>query len=197
MNIVLVGSKHFGTEVLSKLIDAPSVTICAVVVSDVEDRLVAMAQQHGLSVRVQDNPKAVGGHEVPEGIDIIVTAYSHALITNDALAKARLGGIGYHPSLLPRHRGRAAVEWTVKAGDAIAGGTIYQLNDKWDAGAIVAQDWCFVLPGEDAGSLWRRALSPLGISLLSQTVIHIAQEGRVQAVAQQEEFATKAPVISA
>ena len=35
MNIVLVGSKHFGTEVLSKLIDAPSVTICAVVVSDV------------------------------------------------------------------------------------------------------------------------------------------------------------------
>lgn len=89
------------------------------------------------------------------------------------------------------------MEWTVKCGDAIAGGTVYQLNDKWDAGGIVAQDWCFVLPGEDAGSLWRRALSPLGIELLSQTVIDIAAKGEVFITPQQEEFATKAPAIPA
>ncbi len=31
----------------------------------------------------------------------------------------------------------AAVEWTIKEGDSIAGGTIYHLADRMDAGAIV------------------------------------------------------------
>ena len=59
------------------------------------------------------------------------------------------GGIGYHPSLLPRHRGIAAVEWTILEGDPIAGGSVYHLADGWDAGAIAAQDWCFVAQGRD------------------------------------------------
>ncbi len=69
------------------------------------------------------------------GTDLIVTAHSHARVSHDALKVAKHGGIGYHPSLLPRHRGIAAVEWTIKEGDPIAGGTIYHLSDRLDAGA--------------------------------------------------------------
>lgn len=195
MKIALVGSKHFGAEVLTQLLESQSIDIAVVVVADPEDRLALLAKDNGLSVVVQANPKAVAGSEIPSPVDLVVTAYSHALITPEALAKARLGGIGYHPSLLPRHRGRAAVEWTVKEGDAIAGGTVYQLNDVWDAGGVVTQDWCFVLPGEDAGSLWRRALSPLGIRLLVKAVREIAAKGEVQVTPQDEAFATKAPAL--
>jgi len=60
-------------------------------------------------------------------------------ISKEALAAAKLGGIGYHPSLLPRHRGIAAVEWTIREGDPIAGGTVYHLADRMDAGAIAAR----------------------------------------------------------
>ena len=108
------------------------------------------------------NPKLVPGEAVPEGTDLIVAAHTHARVSNEALARSRLGGVGYHPSLLPRHRGIAAVEWTILEGDPIAGGSVYHLADGWDAGAIAAQDWCFVAKGETARELWERALAPMG-----------------------------------
>jgi methionyl-tRNA formyltransferase len=112
------------------------------------------------------------------------------------VAKARLGGIGYHPSLLPRHRGIAAVEWTVKCGDPIAGGSIYHLAERMDAGAIAAQDWCFVKPGEGARELWERALAPLGIRLLTQVVAQASATGHLAAQPQDEQFATQAPKLN-
>ena len=62
----------------------------------------------------------------------------------------------------------AAVEWTIKEGDPIAGGTVYHLADRMDAGAIAAQEWCFVKKGETARELWERALAPLGQKLLGR-----------------------------
>ena len=109
-----------------------------------------------------------------------MTAHSHARVGEDALAAAKLGGIGYHPSLLPRHRGMAAVEWTIKEGDPIAGGTVYHLADRMDAGAIAAQEWCFVKKGETARELWERALAPLGQKLLGE-VIEYAKDPQIAA----------------
>ena len=122
---------------------------------------------------VQANPKLVVASEIAPETDLIVTAHSHARIGKDALAAAKLGGIGYHPSLLPRHRGKAAVEWTIKEGDPIAGGTIYHLADRMDAGAIAAQEWCFVKKGETARELWERALAPLGLKLLADVIDYV------------------------
>jgi methionyl-tRNA formyltransferase len=133
-----------------------------------------------------------------EGVDIartdlIVSAHSHARVSSEALATSRLGGIGFHPSLLPRHRGMAAVEWTIKEGDPIAGGTIYHLADQMDAGAIAAQDWCFVRRGETARELWERALAPMGLRLLEQVIRHVQSTGTLPARPQDEQFATRAP----
>jgi methionyl-tRNA formyltransferase len=87
----------------------------------------------------------------------------------------------------------AAVEWTVKEGDRVAGGTIYHLADKLDAGPIAAQDWVFVKKGESARELWERALAPLGLRLLLEVVRHARDEGELPATPQDEQFATRAP----
>jgi methionyl-tRNA formyltransferase len=134
--------------------------------------------------------------EIAEGTDLIVTAHSHARITKDALARAKLGGIGYHPSLLPRHRGIAAVEWTIREGDPIAGGSIYHLADRMDAGAIAAQEWVFVKKGETARQLWERALAPLGQKLLGEMIDYAKIHNSLPAKPQDEEFATNAPSLS-
>jgi methionyl-tRNA formyltransferase len=168
MRITLVGSRHFGVTALNMLRQR-GVDIAGVVVADAEDRLAAAARAAGIAVTVQANPKR---------------------------ALAKLGGIGYHPSLLPRHRGLAAVEWTIREGDPIAGGTVYHLADRMDAGAIAVQEWCFVKKGETARELWERALAPLGQKLLGEVIDYAKVHNSLPAKPQDEQFATQAPSLS-
>jgi len=195
IKITLVGSRHFGVTTLAMLRER-AIEIARVVVADGEDRLAAAARSAGIDVVVQGNPKLVVASEIAPGTDLIVTAHSHARISKEALAAAKLGGIGYHPSLLPRHRGIAAVEWTIREGDPITGGTIYHLADRMDAGAIAAQDWCFVKKGETARELWERALAPLGLKLLGEVIDYANTQRSLPAKPQDEQFATNAPSLS-
>ena len=195
MRITLVGSRHFGVTTLNTL-RQHGVDIARVVIVDADDRLGAAAKAVGIEVQVQANPKLVVASEIADATDLIVTAHSHARIAADALAVAKLGGIGYHPSLLPRHRGIAAVEWTIKEADPIAGGTVYHLADRMDAGAIAAQEWCFVKKGETARELWERALAPLGQKLLGDVIDYARIHGSLPAKPQDEQFATLAPSLS-
>src|SRR6201747_811842 len=195
MRITLVGSRHFGVTTFNML-RQHGVDIVRVVVHDGEDRLAATAKAAGVEVVVQADPKFVAAAEIADNTDLIVTAHSHARVTREALAAATLGGIGYHPSLLPRHRGIAAVEWTIREGDPIAGGTVYHLADRMDAGAIAAQEWCFVKKDETARELWERALAPLGQKLLGDVIDYAKPNTSRPTKPQDEQFATSAPALS-
>lgn len=194
MKCTLVGSRYFGAEALKALLK-DAVEFLRVVVPAEDDRLALAARAASIDVAVLADPKVVPGEAIPEGTDLIVAAHTHARVSPEALARSRLGGVGYHPSLLPRHRGIAAVEWTVLLGDPIAGGSVYHLADGWDRGAIAAQDWCFVAKGETARELWERALAPMGLALLAKVVRHARDHGSVPAFAQDERYATRAPLI--
>ncbi len=195
MRITLVGSRHFGVTTLNTL-RQHGADIVRVVVHDGEDRLASAAEALGIEVVVQADPRRVAASEIAPRTDLIVTAHSHARVTREALAATKLGGIGYHPSLLPRHRGIAAVEWTIREGDPIAGGSVYHLADRMDAGAIAAQEWVFVRKGETARELWERALAPLGQKLLGDVIDYAKVHKSLPAKPQDEQFATLAPSLA-
>lgn len=195
MKCVLVGSRYFGATVFEALRQEGVAEFTRVVAPAADDRLALAARAAGVEVHVLVNPKIVPGDAIPDGTELILAAHTHARVSNEALARSRLGGVGYHPSLLPRHRGIAAVEWTILEGDAVAGGSIYHLADGWDAGAVAAQDWCFVAKGETARELWERALAPMGLELLARVVRHAQAHGEVPAHTQDQRFATRAPLI--
>jgi glycine cleavage system regulatory protein len=195
MKCALVGSRFFGASVFDALRKEDGVEFTSIVAPAPDDRLALAAQAAGLTVHVLANPKVVPAEAIVEGTDLIVAAHTHARVSPQALGRSRLGGIGYHPSLLPRHRGIAAVEWTILLGDPIAGGSVYHLADGWDAGPIAAQDWCFVAKGETARELWERALAPMGLALLAKVVRHARQFGQLPAQPQEARYATKAPMI--
>lgn len=194
MKVVLVGSRYFAASVLAALGEEVGIEFVGVVAPAADDRLALAGRAAGLAVHVLTDPRNVPAEAIPE-CDLIIAAHTHARVSDGALARARLGGVGYHPSLLPRHRGIAAVEWTILEGDPIAGGSVYHLADGWDAGAIAAQDWCFVLKGENARQLWERALAPMGIALLAKVVHHARTEGVLPAFPQDQRFATQAKMI--
>lgn len=129
---------------------------------------------------------------LPDDIDIIVAAHSHAFIGRATRARARIAAIGYHPSLLPLHRGRDAIRWTIRDRDRVTGGTVYHLTDRTDAGPIAAQEHVLVPPGATAESLWREHLAPLGLTLLHRVVEDLAHGRRIE-VPQDERMATWEP----
>lgn len=196
LRVTLVGSRYFGATTLA-LLQKEGVDVARVVVPAADDRLATSAADAGIEVYVLADPHEVPAEAIAADTDLVIAAHSHARVTREALARAPMGGIGYHPSLLPRHRGIAAVEWTIRCGDPIAGGTIYHLAERMDAGAIAAQEWCFVRPGETARELWERALAPLGFELLVKVVRHARVYGKLPANPQDEEFATRAPALKA
>ncbi|WP_426197395.1 ACT domain-containing protein [Massilia sp. DWR3-1-1] len=195
MKVALVGSRFFAASVLAALSEEVGIEFVGVVAPAGDDRLAIAGRAAGLPVHVLADPRNVPAEAIPEGTDLIIAAHTHARVSDGALARARLGGVGYHPSLLPRHRGIAAVEWTILEGDPIAGGSVYHLADGWDAGAIAAQDWCFVLKGENARQLWERALAPMGIALLAKVAHQARVDGVLPAFPQDQRFATQAKMI--
>ncbi len=195
MKCALVGSRFFAASVFEALRQEEGIEFTGVVAPAADDRLALAAKAAGVALHVLENPKIVPGHAIPEGTDLIIAAHTHARVSDEALARSRLGGVGYHPSLLPRHRGIAAVEWTILEGDPIAGGSVYHLADGWDAGGIAAQDWCFVRKGETARELWERALAPMGLALLTKVAHHARLQGSLPAFPQDPRFATKATMI--
>lgn len=125
--------------------------------------------------------------------DLLVSAHNHAWIRQEDIDQAGRGCIGYHPSLLPRHRGKDAVRWTIHMRDPIAGGTVYWLDgDKADTGPILSQDWCHVRPDDSASSLWGRDLFQMGVRLLVDAVDRVAT-GTAPKVPQDEALATWEP----
>jgi methionyl-tRNA formyltransferase len=129
---------------------------------------------------------------LPSDVDLIVCAHSHDFIGRKTRAKTRLGAIGYHPSLLPLHRGRDAIRWALKMNERVTGGSVYWLSDVVDGGAVAAQDWCFVRPGDTPESLWRRDLQSMGLRLFEDVLGDIGR-GVLVRIPQDEALATWEP----
>jgi len=167
MNLFIIGQKWFGSQVLQLARDLGH-DVAGVYVPGPrrEDRLCHAAMRACVPVLSVGGAGRLEAGHLPAGLDLIVAAHAHVYLSSPVLAAARLGAVGYHPSLLPRHRGRDAVRWTIYMGDAIAGGTVFRVEERVDAGAALAQDWCFVRPDDTPTSLWKRDLAPMGLRLL-------------------------------
>lgn len=184
MKIAIVGQRTFGAEALRAL---NQIAIVKQVFAPVGDRLDFEARRLG----IETHERLVADALAPR-LDLIVCAHAHVFVSEKARNRTALGGIGYHPSLLPRHRGRDAVKWTVHMGDPIAGGSVYWLSNRVDGGPIAASEHVHVAPGTTASDLWRDQLFPLGIRLLCQ-VIGDLNRGRIVRIPQDDACATWEP----
>ena len=71
--------------------------------------------------------------------DLIAVVGWTRLIHEPLLQLPPRGVIGFHASLLPRHRGRAPVNWSIILGETETGNTMMMLNAGVDTGGIVDQ----------------------------------------------------------
>jgi methionyl-tRNA formyltransferase len=96
--------------------------------------------------------------------------------------------IGFHPSPLPRLRGRAVIPWTILLDEKIAGSTLFWMDEGVDTGSILAQRFFHVASDETAGSLYAQHLIVLG-ELLKEALPRLAN-GTAAHLPQDERYAT-------
>jgi methionyl-tRNA formyltransferase len=114
---------------------------------------------------------AVGEHR-PDAI--FVVGWSQ-LVRQDFIDAAPLGVYGMHPTLLPKHRGRAAIPWTILHGLARTGVTLFEIVDPTaDSGPIIGQVEVDVAPDETATTLYDRLLEA-HVALVREHVPRIAE----------------------
>ena len=194
MDVYLIGQKTFGARVADMVVRRGAhrlVGACAPAwkTEDVEpDPLREAVEARGLPWLPSDELEA---GSVPE-CDLIVLAHAHVFVPAAVRDRARHGAIGYHPSLLPLHRGRDAIRWSLHMGDRVTGGTVYWVDDGADTGPIAAQRHVFIRPEDNASSLWSRELFPLGLELLGEVMDEVAA-GTARRVPQDETLATWEP----
>lgn len=192
MKVFICGQKSFGRAVLKRLYEDGHeiVGVAPPPQQRLKDKMVGYAQLKGIPV-ISDCERLVAD-SVPSETELVISAHSHWMVSDKILDNCRYGGIGFHPSLLPRHRGQDAVRWAVHMGDAITGATVYNLRSgKCDAGDILMQEVVFIDPAWSYHDLWEH-IFPIGVEMMSKAVEDI-ECGNVDWKKQDERFATWEP----
>jgi len=123
--------------------------------------------------------------------DLIVVAAFGQILPKEILRGPRLGCINIHPSLLPKYRGAAPINWTLIRGDRTTGVTIMQMDEGVDSGDVLLQKETSIGEEETFGELHDR-LAKMGAELLL-TALAMLEAGALQPRPQDHRLATPAP----
>jgi methionyl-tRNA formyltransferase len=128
----------------------------------------------------------------PAASDVLLLANYTRMVKADVRALPRIGALCFHPSPLPRHRGRDAVYWTVKMDDPTCGVSWFWIDDGIDTGDVAAVVEIARPPEMRARELYEVLLVPLGETLLDAVLKEMVR-GFVPRYAQDESRATYEP----
>jgi len=195
MRIVLMGQAAFGEKVLGALLNRGEQVVAVYVPPDQPgskiDPLKESAQQHGIPVFQPQRMRDPGIYDkfVELAPDLGVMAFVTDIVPQSILDCPRLGTIQYHPSLLPRHRGRSAINWAIINGDTVTGITILWPDAGIDTGPILLQKEADISPSDTVGSLYYNKLFPLGVEAIIES-IDLIYKGEALRIPQDESQAT-------
>ncbi|MGH7066546.1 MAG: methionyl-tRNA formyltransferase [Acetobacteraceae bacterium] len=99
------------------------------------------------------------------GLDAAVIAAYGLILPPEMLSAPNRGALNIHASLLPRWRGAAPVAAAIRAGDAMTGISIMQMDAGLDTGPILLQEAIPIPPTATADTL-TTALGRLGAALI-------------------------------
>jgi methionyl-tRNA formyltransferase len=124
--------------------------------------------------------------------DLIFVVGWSQLVGGEFVALAPQGVYGMHPTLLPRHRARAAIPWTILSGLATTGATLFEIvNGTADSGPIIGQIEVPIDADETATSLYEKQIAA-HVALLREFVPKLL-DGTARRIPQDESRASAWP----
>ena len=162
--VVFIGAVHEAVPALHAVVSAPVADLVGVVTappgattSGTVDLATPAARAGAPVIRTSD----VNDPEVVDRVarlepDLLVVAGWSRLLGPRLLELPRHGCVGFHASLLPRHRGRAPVNWSIILGETETGNTMMLLDSGVDTGGILDQERVPIGPDDTCGAVYDR-----------------------------------------
>ena len=168
MNIIYFGSSDFGIPCLKDLLRHH--TLLAVITSPdkpggrhlrlLKTPVKEWAEKHEIPVL---EPGKITGTEFPEKLKaknpglFVVISYGQ-ILTRDILSVPSTASLNVHPSLLPKFRGAAPIEWALIEGENKTGISVNSIEVKIDTGNIIESKEILILPEDDYFSLKQKLM---------------------------------------
>lgn len=203
MNVVFFGSSDFSRPSLEALSSSPRHKLMGVVAQpdrpSGRNRRIQPGVIHDAALKLGlpvITPEKIGSPDAVAALrawhpDVIAVASYGQYIPTTVLALPRIATLNVHPSLLPKYRGAAPLQWSIAKGETLSGVTIFKVVKEMDAGDIVVQEEHAIAPDENAVQLSGR-FSVLGAQLLMRALDLLAA-GNAPVRVQDHASATFAP----
>ena len=195
IKVFISGQKYFGLEVFRLCRRLEFIEIVGVCAPVGDKYLAKMANIHNIPII---EAGTLNHKNFPENVDLGITAHSFDYIGKLTRYKPSIGWIGYHPSLLPRHRGKSSIEWALRMREPVTGGTVFWLNSGIDRGDIAYQEFIhidpkyFLNPKSGAQKIWNEDLLPMGLRLFEKALNDISN-GILIKIPQEDKYSTFEP----
>jgi len=202
MNIIFLGSAQFAVPSLEILLKTKHKISCVVTQPDkkkgrglhLEGTPVKLAAS-GAGLKIYQ-PGDINSSEEIEflksfGVDLVIVIAYGQILSKAALSIPRIFCINSHASILPKYRGAAPINWAIIMGEETTGVTIMKLEEKMDAGPVIAYKEMNIANDDTADSLENK-LSYLAAELLINS-LNLIEEKKFQLIPQDNKAATFAP----
>ena len=198
MRIILIGQAAFAEKTLEKLVNKGEEVVAVFCPPDAPggkfDPIKQRALQFGIPVHQQ---KSMKGPEVLEKFialkaDLAILAFVTQIVPPPVFNAPRFGSICFHPSLLPKYRGRSAINWALIKGETKTGISLFWVDEGIDTGPLLLQKEVTVDPEDTTGTLYFNKLFPVGVEAIVEA-IDLIQAGNPPRIIQDESRANYDP----
>lgn len=205
MRILFMGTSDFAVPSLEKLITEKFDIVGVVTQPDRPSGRGRKLQASPIKLRAKKNkltifqPEKVREKAMVSQIkhlepDVIVVIAFGQILPRSILDIPPFGCFNIHPSLLPKYRGAAPIQWALINGETETGITIMLLDEGEDTGNIILQQPSIINPETDAITLHQQ-LGNLAPNLLVQALRKLKAQ-RPMTQPQNDSLATYAPQLT-
>ncbi len=201
LKTVFFGTHQFAVSILQSLINNPQISLELVITQPdkpvgrkkvlTPSPVKVLAEQHGIPV---ETPKGLKKYQLPEELDLGITAQYGLMIREHILDAPRHGILNVHTSLLPKYRGASPIQTALMHGETVTGVTIMKMDIGMDTGPILLQKQLDILPDETYLELDAR-LAEIGAAALAEAIPGYT-DGTLQPQAQDDSLATPCSLLS-
>jgi len=161
MKILFIGTVEFSKIALKKLIElnAQIVGVCTKEKSEFNSDfadLIPLCEKNKIPYKFTDNVNSKDNCDWIKSFnpDIIFCFGWSNLLKKNILTLAPMGVLGFHPSELPKNRGRHPLTWALVLGLKKSASTFFFMNEGIDSGEILSQKKFDILENDDAQTLY-------------------------------------------